>query len=466
MHGHAAYGIAPLVICSMRSGISPMARVNRRNAIAGLVSTLSCPALAGLQLHADFDVLIVGAGAAGIAAARRIAASGRTFAILEATDRWGGRCFTDTTTFNLPYDQGAFLLHLADRSSLAKFAGQKRIELYPDPEKIQQIRIFGRKGFARDLEDLYSNRVRCNLAISSAAAGEADMSCEQALPKDLGNWRRTMDFVLGPYRFGAELKDLSAKEYAVSIDRNPALLCRSGVGYFIGRLAIGLPVKFFSPVTLVNWTDRSVALGTSKGVVTARAVIITASTAVLASGKLKFVPNLPAPYSSAFEKLKLGSYDHVAIELDGNPLGLDTNEVVFEKAHDSKTAALFANVHGTRLSIILIAGNVGAELAESNERAMSDFAIDWLAKSFSSNIRKAVVRTHTLRWSKQPWALGAFSSAHPGTREARKLLAQPLNDLVWFAGEAVSETFWGTVGGAWQDGERAADAVIARLGKM
>ena len=449
-----------------------MTSVTRRNAITGLVSTLSCPAIAGLRLQPDFDVLIVGAGAAGIAAARRVGASRRTVAILEASGHCGGRCFTDMSTFDLPYDQGAYSIHLPEQSSLIKLAAQNNIELYPDPE-IQQIRIFGRKGFERDLEALYTNRVRCNLAISDAAAGKDDISCAKALPEDLGNWRRTMEFILGPYRFGADLKDLSAKEYAVTIDRKPALLCRQGVGFLIGRLAIGIPTKFFSPVTVVDWGDRAVALETSGGVLTARAVIMTASTAVLASGKVKFKPNLPAPYSRAIEKLKLGSYDHVAIEFNGNPFGLETNEIVFEKVtSDGTPAAFFANLHGTRLSILLIPGKMGAELAEKGESATKDFALDWISSVFHSDIRKSrtfiektVLRTHTTSWNKQPWALGAFSSAYPGALEARKLLSEPLNDLIWFAGEAVHQTFWGTVGGAWQDGERAADAVIARLNK-
>ena len=163
----------------------------------------------------------------------------------------------------------------------------------------------------------------------------------------------------------------------------------------IQRLAIGIPIKFFSPVTLVDWGDRSVALQAGAGAVTARAVIVTASTAVLASGKIKFKPNLPAPYWKAVETLKLGSYDHVAIEFNGNPLGLDPNEVVFEKAIDSKTAALFANLHGTRLSILLVGGKMGAQLAEQGDSAMKAFALDWISRVFGSNINKAVLRTHT-----------------------------------------------------------------------
>ena len=446
-------------------------RLTRRSAIGGLVSALSCPALAGPRGEPDFDVLIIGAGAAGIAAGRRLLTANKKFAILEASDRMGWRCFTDTATFNLPYDPGACSIHLPEQSSLAKLAAQAGTELYPDPER-QQFRVRSRRGLEKtleenrsklELEEFYAERVRCYAAIAQAAAGNDDISCAKALPADLGDWRRTMEFVLGPYRFGAELSELSAKEYVASIDRSPARLCRPGVGALIGKLALGVPIKFFSPVTLLDWSERSVALVTGEGVATARAAIVTASTAVLASGKIRFRPNLPGAYASAFEKLKLGSYDHVALAFNGNPLGLDANEVVFERSYTTRTAALFANVHGSRLSLLTLAGRGGVELADKGENAMTDFALDWISGVFGSIARKAVLRVHTTSWNKDPWTLGAFSSAALGAQEARKALSQPLNDIVWFAGEAVHQTAWGTVGGAWQNGERAADAVIARL---
>src|SRR5262249_27399501 len=176
-------------------------------------------------------------------------------AILEASDRMGGRCFTDTATFNLPYDRGACSIHLPPQSSLAKFTAQNGTDLYPDPER-QQFRVRGRNGLEKhleeirsklELEEFYANRVHCYAAIAEAAAGKDDISCAKALPADLGDWRRTMEFALGPYRFGAELSELSAKEYAVSIDRDAGRLCRQGVGAFIGKLALGVPIKFFSP---------------------------------------------------------------------------------------------------------------------------------------------------------------------------------------------------------------------------
>ena len=445
----------------------------RRSAIAGLLCAVSSPALAGLRREPDLDVLIIGAGAAGIAAGRRLLASNRKFAVIEASDRVGGRCFTDTASFNLPYDRGANSIHLPAQSSLPKLAAQIGAELYPDPAR-EQVRVRKRIGIEKNLEDIhskleledfYAGSVRCYAAIAQAAADKdkGDISCAEALPADLGYWQRTMEFVLGPYRFGTELKELSVKEYASSINRSPPYLSRQGAGTLIRKLALGVPIKFFSPVTLVDWSDRSVTVAMGQEVVTARAAIITASTGVLASGKIEFRPRLSTRHANALEKLKLGSYDHVALEFSDNSLGLNADEVVFERALSTKTAALVGNVHGTRLSLLTLAGRTGAELADKGESAMTDFALDWISGIFGSRAKQAVSRTHASSWKKEPWALGAFSSAPPGALEARKALAEPLNDVVWFAGEAVHQNLWGTVGGAWQDGERAANAVIAQL---
>lgn len=101
---------------------------------------MSCPALAGLRREPDLDVLIIGAGAAGIAAGRRLITANKKCAIIEASDRMGGRCFTDRHTFNLPFDRGANLIHLPAQSSLATLAAKLGGELYPDPGR-EQVRI-------------------------------------------------------------------------------------------------------------------------------------------------------------------------------------------------------------------------------------------------------------------------------------------------------------------------------------
>jgi monoamine oxidase len=94
---------------------------------------------------------------------------------------------------------------------------------------------------------------------------------------------------------------------------------------------------------------------------------------------------------------------------------------------------------------------------------MIDFALQWLTGLYGSDMKKAVKRSHATRWNAAPWVLGAFSAAAPGAQGSRRVLMEPLNNRLWFAGEAVHETLWGTVGGAWESGERAADAVMRAM---
>jgi monoamine oxidase len=77
-----------------------------------------------------------------------------------------------------------------------------------------------------------------------------------------------------------------------------------------------------------------------------------------------------------------------------------------------------------------------------------------------------VGRAHATRWSAAPYIRGAFSAAVPGGQGARKVLMEPLRDRIWFAGEAVHETQWGTVNGAWESGTRAAEAILRKMGVL
>ncbi len=239
--------------------------------------------------------------------------------------------------------------------------------------------------------------------------------------------------------------------------------CRQGFGTLIATFAETIPVKLATPATTID-LRRDVRVETPKGAITARAAIVTVSTNLIASGAIKFVPELPRRHVDAVGKLSLGSYDHIALELAGNPLGFESDDLVFEKSADSHTAAILANVYGTQLCMIEVAGSFGRDLSARGEAAMVNFAADWLAGLYGADVKKAIKRSHATRWNHEPLALGAFSAAAPGGQGARRILTEPVQNALWFAGEAVHETLWGTVGGAWESGERAADAVIHRLG--
>jgi Flavin containing amine oxidoreductase len=353
---------------------------------------------------------------------------------------------------------------MRDANPLAQLAQRAGVEVYPAPRG-QTLRIGRRNAREGEAEIFLAALVRTNRAIAEAARGKADLPCAQVLPKDLGEWRSTVEFVLGPYGCGKDLAEVSAVDLARAAERDIAGFCRQGFGTLLARLAQGLPVQLSTPVTAIHWDGRAMEVETSRGRLGARAVIVTASTNVLTSGKIKFVPGLPRRQLDAANRLKLGSLDHIALELPGNPLALQQDDLVFEKSESNRTAAMLANVSGTNLCTIEVGGRFGRELSALGEAGMVAFASDWLAGLYGNEIRKAIKRSHATQWNNEPWTLGAVSAAAPGAQPSRRVLMESLRDRLWFAGEAVHETLWGTVGGAWESGERAADAVQRRLGR-
>jgi monoamine oxidase len=439
-----------------------MKRFSRRSFLAAATAFAARPAIAAtIPVAPALDVIVIGAGAAGIAAARKLAAAGRRYAVLEATDHVGGRCVTDTKTFGVPFDRGAHWIYTPDINPLTKLTLRSGINVYqaPSSQKVRIGRRFAREG---ELEDFLSAEVRATRAINDAAR-KADIPCEQVMPADLGDWRGTVEFMLGPYGCSKDLAQVSCLDLSKGAERTAAMFCRQGLGSLIKAMADGLAVQLSTPVKSIDYR-HGISVETAKGTLNARAVIVTVATNVIASGKIQFTPELPHRNIDAFGRLSLGSYDHIALELNGNPLGLESDDLVFEKSADTHTAAMLANVSGTPLCLIDVAGGFGRDLAAQGEAAMVAFASDWLAGLYGSDVKKSIGRTNATRWGNDPWTLGAMSSAVPGGQVARQIMMSPVADSVWFAGEAAHETLWGTVGGAWDSGERTADAVLAKLG--
>ncbi len=412
----------------------------------------------------EVDAIIVGAGAAGISAARRLSAAGRSFTVIEASGRVGGRCVTETGSFGVPFDRGAHWIHNPDSNPLTRLASRTGLEVYPSPPG-QKVRIGRRYARESELEDFLATTVRANRSIADAARGRSDGDGRGALPRDLGEWRPTVEFALGPYNAGRDLDEMSVQDLSRSVERDSGAFCRQGFGALLTKLAEGIPVELNNPATQIEFPGRGVlaSVTTPKGKLSGRYVIVTASTSLLAAERIKLEGGLPKRQADAVEKLKLGSLDHIALELPGNPLGLQRDDLVFEKSSGPRTAALLANVSGTPLSVVTVGGRFGRELVAKGEKAAVEFAVEWLSAMFGADVKRTLRRTQVTNWNAEPWALGASSAAAPGGQWARKALMEPVRGRVYFAGEAAHETMWGTVAGAWESGERAANTVIRRL---
>jgi monoamine oxidase len=438
-----------------------MSRRDFLSATAALAMTPGSRNARAAPLPREADIVVIGAGAAGIAAARRVQAANRKVIVLEAGDRIGGRCITDTTAFDTPFDRGARWLHDPD-SPMIRLGRLAGLEINPAPMG-QKVRIGRRNARAGEVEELLATVVRANRAIDEAARGRLDMACALALPKDLGDWAGTVEFLLGASATGKDLKDLSAYDKVRAQDRSAALACRQGLGTLIARLGEGLPVSLATPASRIAWGGRDVGVETPAGKIAARAAIVTVSSNALIAGGIKFVPDLPKRTLDAASKLSLGSYDRIALALPNNPLGLARDDVVVEQSKDARTAMMIANIGSSSLCSVDVAGSFGRDLSAQGEAAMAAFAVEWLTKLFGADVAKAVKKSAATRWNASPFVLGAMSAASPGGQPSRKILMEPAGAL-FLAGEAAHETLWGTVSGAWESGERAAEAALRRIG--
>ena len=440
--------------------------MTRRDLLAASAAMAMAPGFsrrAFAALPREADIVVVGAGAAGIAATRRIQAANRKVIVVEADARLGGRCWTDSNAFDVPFDRGARWLHNPDTNPMVKLARAAGLDISAAPLG-QKIRIGQRYARAGETEEFLAALVRTNRAIDEASR-KGDVACASVLPKELGDWTGTAEFLLGANGTGKDLRDVSVIDKSRAQDRNAAIGCRQGIGALVVKLGDQVPAALSTPVNQIIWNNREVAVETPAGRIAARAVIVTVSSNVLSAGKIKFTPELPKRQLDAAAKLSLGSYDRIALQLPGNPFGLGRDEAVVEQSKSTRTALLSANVAGSSLCLIDVGGSFGRDLTGQGEKAMIAFAIEWLKGLFGSDIAASVKQSSVTRWNASPLTLGAMSVAVPGGQGSRKILTEPLGNL-FLAGEATHETLWGTVDGAWESGDRAAEAALKKIGAL
>lgn len=440
--------------------------ITRRGFLVASAGLAAMPVLraTAAPLPREADIVVIGAGAAGIAAARRIVATGRKVVVMEAASQIGGRCITDSTTFEVPFDRGARWMHNPDTNPMIRLARSVGLDVLPAPTG-QKMRIGRRNARAGETEQFLAALVRANRAIDDASRAKLDTSCASVLPKDLGDWAGAADFMLGAGFAGKDLKELSAIDKGRAQDRNAAIACRQGLGTLITKLGEQSPVALSTPASRVAWNNRDVSVETPAGKIAARAVIVTVSTNVLTSGAIKFTPDIPKRTLDAASKLGLGSYDRIVMQLPGNPLGLSRDDILIEQSNSTRTALMFANIGGSSLCSIDVGGAFGRDLSDQGEKAMAAFAREWITKLFGSEAAAAVGKTSATRWNASPYVMGAMSAASPGGQLSRRILGEPIGN-VFLAGEATHETLWGTVDGAWESGERAADAALRKIGAL
>jgi monoamine oxidase len=381
----------------------------------------------------DTEVAIIGGGAAGIAAGRRLAKAAIECLVIEARPRLGGRAWTVADDAGHTLDLGCGWLHSAEQNpwtTIAQAQGRTIDRSTPPWQKPALTAGFS----AAEQADFGKAQRAFFERLEEIGQSGGDVPASKAF-EPACRWNGMIDAV-GTYITGAEMERVSALDFANYADTEINWRVREGYGTAIAAHGESLPVLLDCAVLQIDRSGRRLKIETAKGTITADQVIVTLPSAVLAEKEFLFSPPLPDKTAAAA----------------GLPLGLA--DKLFLSLSDAEEFAPDSRLFGRTDS-------AAKELEAAGDDAFAAYAISELAGLLGNDFRRRVKPVRIHRWGADPFALGSYSYAKPGQAGCRATLAAPVDGRLFFAGEACSENDFSTAHGGYRTGVAAADQAIA-----
>ncbi len=430
--------------------------------MAGAASAALLPMVARAQ-PTNPDVVVIGAGAAGIAAAHRLIAGGKTVVVIEAADRIGGRAYTEADSFGVPFDQGCSWLQ-GPRSGVPQvgLARELGFTLIDHNGADEVLYVGDRPANSAEL----SAYQRAYEQIEARVYGIGDVSAASRLPADLPFSAEAQSWI-GPMDFGVDFADLSTGDMNSYGSYAYNYLVKEGLGTLVVAHGQGLPIRTGVAATAIDWSGEGVRVDTTDGTISAAVCIVTVSTGVLASGAIKFTPALPVEKAEAIADVPMGLLAKIALKFDGERFGLRENDfLTYAVPNDVPAEACYFLTWpaGIDVAVGFVGGQFGWDLSRADEAEAVDFALAEFANMMGSGARTHFVKGIMTDWAINPLTLGAYAAAKPGHFASRKTLAEPLGDRVFFAGEAVAGRYKALLSGAHLSGDFIAGEVVDVLG--
>jgi monoamine oxidase len=399
--------------------------------------------------------IVVGAGAAGIAAAHRLRELGHRVLVLEARSRVGGRAWTDTALFGFPVDMGCAWLHSADINPWTDYAranGFRLIERSP----MWQRRI-GREPATPEYQKAWGAAFERNEALAEQAARAGlDVPVSTLVPDD--EFRPPFDAVM-TWLMGTDSEFVSSVDLTRYADTGVNWAVYEGLGTVVAHAAAELDVRLDTAVQVIDWSGAAVRLSTTRGSLDADGVIVTVPTPVLADARsLRFVPDLPTQLREAFAAIPLGIANKVFIEMEPGALPFQGSDFIIGTIRTARTASYQTRPSDREVLIAYFGGSLARELEQQGQ--LEAFARDQLTSIFGPGFARRIRRTTCTGWVNDPWSRGSYSAALPGMAHMRERLDACVGGRVCFAGEAGSIDAFGTIHGAWHTGVRAAQRLL------
>lgn len=417
-------------------------------------------------------MIVVGAGMAGLAAARELEAVGYRVTVLEGSRRIGGRIYT-SRDLGLPVELGASRIHGIKNNPLVpllKETGVGYLEVDWD-----SLTGFETDGTPMDDEELSMVRNRIlgmfRRAFFRNIGNTEDFPIEDIIQREFQR-RKFTPQERRVFYFGitsAEMVNASpfteaSWKYALDYEAYPGgdHFVVNGYDSVPDKLATGLDIKTGVAVTGVEYGSGRVKVHTEEGTLRADRVIVTVSLGVLKAAQIDFSPSLPWAKEAAIDRIGMGLINKIALRFPE----IFWPAKVHALAHGTDVRGqypVFVNVArytGEPVLTAYLPGTYEDGLEGMPDKEAIGGAVDVLRRMYGSSVPDPVNAVRT-RWGGYPFTRGAFTFNKVGaTGRDRETLAEPVADRLFFAGEATSRKRFGTVSGAYLSGIRAAQEVM------
>jgi monoamine oxidase len=414
----------------------------------------------GIYAMEDVDVVIIGSGAAGLAAAKALREAGRTFVVLEAMDRIGGRAWTTDTDFGVPFDIGCAWIHAADRNPFYPEAQAAGWSLYHHDMSLDHLYFGARKADADEM----ARMAEAEAALAACLASHDGP--DDRLSSLIGNCHclRANSTFAGPMDFGADDDEISVEDFRAAADLDPNYFTREGFGALIHRWGADVPVTTGAPVRRIDWSGSGVVVQGPFGRVKAHAAIVTVSTGVLQFEEIAFAPALPAEVQEAIFDLPMGLLTKIPVAVSGTRLGLAAFDDLLIERHARHDLFFLCFPWDLDLMVGFVGGDFAWEMEAAGGAAAVDFVTNRLGDIFGSDTRRHVGHGIMTNWGGERFVRGGYAVARPGKAGARDVLRRPVADRIWFAGEAVAPAgLTQTAAGARLSGQAVGAAVAGHI---
>ncbi len=364
------------------------------------------------------------------------------------------------TTFGTPWDRGCHWLHSGSVNvyrELADTYGFEYVKTTPPRRSHDGTRML------TDAErDEAEKQAYGELWGAIVQAGKDGMDVSAADVVDMNHkWISILRTGLAG-EWSVDIPDVSTADDVAYRDTDENWPVADGYGALVARHAEGIPVELNNPVRKITWDGPGVVVETANGTITAKSVIITVSTRIIQDGVIEFSPPLPDWKQEAYAAIKLGNANKISYKIDKNLLA-EEHSTAWVKVTPDQGMWFQLRAFDRDMANGYLAGALGEQIEAEGEAAMLQIGRDALVKLYGSDILKSIQVEACSMWQHEPWIRGAYGAAQPGKAHLRKYLSTPVENRLFFAGEATSLDFFSTCHGAHLTGIAAVEEVAATV---